>query len=137
MLAWIKGILFGPGTHSLEEYGVKEFTTIEDFEQALARSAQTPFAIYKHSTACPISAAAHREVAAYLDEAGESAPPVYLVKVIESRPVSNEIANRLRVRHQSPQFIVVCGGEVVDAMSHGNITVAAIEPALNNAAKKS
>jgi bacillithiol system protein YtxJ len=137
MLTWLKGILFGPGKHQLEEYGVNELTTIEELDQAVARSAETPIAIYKHSTTCPISAAAHRQVAQFLEQAGDSAPPVYMVRVIESRPVSNEIAHRLGVRHQSPQLIVVTGGEAQHNMSHGSITGAALQQALDGGAKKS
>ncbi len=137
MLHWIKGLLLGPGKHSLKEYGVNELKCVEDLDRALAHSAETPIAIYKHSTTCPLSAAAHRQVAQYHEHAGGEAAPVYLVKVIEARPVSNEIARRLGVHHQSPQFIVVNEGVAVKQMGQGAISTAAIERAFEEAAKKS
>ncbi|MFP4501163.1 MAG: bacillithiol system redox-active protein YtxJ [Candidatus Hydrogenedentota bacterium] len=137
MLNWLKGLVLGPGKHSLKEYGVIELKCIEDLDRALDHSAQTSIAIYKHSTTCPLSAAAHRQVAQYHEQAGGSAAPVYLVKVIEARPVSNEIARRLGVRHQSPQFLVVDDGVAVKQMAHGAISTAAIQMAIEEAAKKS
>lgn len=130
MWAWLKGVVRGPGKHALEEFGVQELTTLDQLQEALARSEQTAIAIFKHSTVCPISAAAHREVARYLEEAGPAAPPFYLVKVIESRPISNEIAARLKVPHQSPQLILVKCKDAYHNMSHGKITAARIEDAL-------
>lgn len=125
---WLRG-LFGEGG-SLEEYNVQELHSDAELDQALAQSAKQPVFIFKHSTVCPISAGAHRRVADYLEEAGDQAPPFYLVKVIEARPLSNAIAQRLDVRHQSPQLILVSDGEAVWHTSHGAINPEAIRGAL-------
>lgn len=133
MWTWLKGVFQGPGKHALEEFGVHELTTVDQLEEALARSEQAPVAIFKHSTRCPISAAAHREVARYLEEAGAAAPPFYLVKVIESRSVSDAIAARLEVPHQSPQLLLVKCKDAYQTMSHGQIKAVRIEEALQAA----
>lgn len=52
-----------------------------------------------------------------------------VVKVIEDRPVSNEIAARLGVKHESPQAILVRSGKAVWHASHGRITAAALAEA--------
>jgi len=88
----------------------------------LAASADVPVFILKHSTACPISAGAKGRVADFLADPPENCPAVYLVKVIESRSVSNAIADRLGVRHQSPQLILVKDGQAVWDASHHRIT---------------
>ncbi len=124
--AWISGFLKGAGGTNLESLGVKELTRVDELDPVLQATAGAPVFIFKHSTTCPVSAAAHRQVAAYLEAAGDTAPPFYLVKVIESRPLSNEIASRLSVVHQSPQLIRVDGGEAVWNASHGGITVDSI-----------
>ena len=48
--------------------------------------------IYKHSTACPVSAAAAQVV-----ERTEFDRPVYWVNVIEQRRLSNQVADRYGV----------------------------------------
>ena len=101
-----------------------------DLEQCLALSDQGPVFIFKHSTACPISAAAHGQLEAHLARAAADAPPIHRVKVIESRPLSNEITSRLGVAHQSPQLILVRERRAVWNTSHGDITAEALTAAL-------
>jgi len=130
LLAWLSGVLFGKGGHGLEELGVIELKTVAELDEALARHAEQPFFIFKHSTTCPISASAYRRVSDYLAQAGEAAPPFYLVKVIESRPLSNEIAARYAVVHQSPQLLLIRDQRSPWNTSHGAITETAIRQAL-------
>ncbi len=108
---------------------MKELTRVDELDPILQATASAPAFLFKHSTTCPVSAGAHRQVQAYLEGADASAPPVYLVKVIESRPLSNEIASRLSFVHQSPQIILVDGGEAVWNASHGAITADSIRRA--------
>ncbi len=107
-----------------------ELTSLQDAEAALEASAAQPLFILKHSTRCPISAGAYYRVLHYLEAAGAAAPPTYLVKVIESRPVSNDIAARLNVKHQSPQLILVKNKTAVWHASHNDIDAQAIKTAL-------
>lgn len=101
----------------------------DDLERALSSSEDKPVFIFKHSTTCPISASAHGRVTSYLDAEGRDAPPFFLVKVIESRPVSNELASRSGVVHQSPQLILIDAGKAVWKVSHGAIQADAIRQA--------
>lgn len=129
---WLSGVLRGSGSTTLESLGVKEITDIEELNAALEEARCGVTALFKHSTRCPISAAAYRQVAGYLEKAGPSAPPMYLIKVIESRAVSNEIAARLAVPHQSPQLILLRDGRPCWNASHGGITAQAIAEAAAN-----
>lgn len=76
--------------------------------------------IFKHSTRCPVSAAAYQEV----DQFATLHPdvPVLLVKVIEQRRASGEVERRTAVRHESPQVLLVKGGVTVWHESHWRIT---------------
>ena len=65
-----------------------------------------------------------------MDEQGKDAPEVYLVKVIERRPVSKEIEAGLKVKHESPQIILIKDKQTVWHLSQGAIDAAAIEKAL-------
>jgi bacillithiol system protein YtxJ len=131
--AWMQGILLGSGQNITEILGVQEITQLPHFDEVLAASATAPQLVFKHSTTCPISAAAHRQVASYLADRGGDATPVLLVKVIESRPLSNEIAARLGVTHQSPQAILIKDGAAVWNASHGGITAASLKDAVGRA----
>lgn len=102
----------------------KEITSIEQWQQVLATSNEQPIVVLKHSTTCPISAAAYSEFTAVDFE------HAYLVKVIESRDVSNEIAANLDVQHASPQAIVIKDGKASWQATHHAVTAKAIEEAI-------
>lgn len=101
-------------------------TSGDALQAALEASEQHPVLLFKHSTRCPISAAAYAQVNAFEEQQPE---PVYLVKVIEDRPVSNEIAELLSIRHESPQALVVHHHKVVWNASHYDITSQALKDA--------
>ena len=107
-----------------------ELTSLDAWEACREASKAHPLLVFKHSTACPISADAYRNVETYMKAAGESSPPIYLVKVIESRPVSNQIADQLKVQHKSPQLILLKDGSAIWLSSHYGINVEAIREAL-------
>lgn len=109
-----------------------ELTTLEELEACLAASQEKAIFIFKHSTACPVSAEALNRTTTFLSDAPEDCPDFYLVKVIESRPVSNEIAERLSIEHKSPQLILVKDTQGVWSSSHLFISAGAIEWAINN-----
>jgi len=62
---------------------------------------------------------------------GPGRPPLYMVKVVESRPVSDEIARSLNGQHKSPQLILVKNGRAVWSTSHYNITSENIQDAVD------
>jgi bacillithiol system protein YtxJ len=115
---------------NLSEAGAKEISTGADYRAAVAASHEKSVFVFKHSTTCSISGGAYRRVAAWMKERGAAAPPVYLVKVIERRPVSQQIAQQTKVTHESPQIILLQDGKAVWSTSHDQITAAAIEAAL-------
>lgn len=78
--------------------------SLDDLEAALSHSEQEPVLVYKHSRTCFTSYRARQEMLT-MNEPGD--PPIYEVVVQQARRVSNEVAQRLGVRHQSPQLILV------------------------------
>jgi bacillithiol system protein YtxJ len=108
-----------------------EFVEVDDsgaLEELFARSSSEPVVLFKHSTTCPISARAYRQMS-QLDR--ERVGEVALVVVQTARPVSDEIARRTGVSHASPQAFVLRGGKAVWDASHFDITVEAVESAVN------
>jgi bacillithiol system protein YtxJ len=96
--------------------------TIEN-EDALTQALQAENAVlYKHSTRCPISANVYHEVVKFAGKFPEI--PVYLIKVIENRDLSNQLSDRLDVTHESPQVFVIKKGRPAWHASHYNISAA-------------
>jgi len=101
---------------------LKELHAIEEWEQAFEKSTEKPMLLFKHSTTCPISAEAIKEYQTFLESADQNLDR-YLVKVIEDRPVSNQIAEETQVKHESPQLFLIRDKEVLWHTSHSQITV--------------
>jgi bacillithiol system protein YtxJ len=105
------------------------FNPVEDaaaLERLLARSHEGPVLLFKHSSTCPISARAYREMQ-------EVRSPVSIVVVQRSRELSREVAARIGVPHESPQALVLRNGRAVWSASHFEVTADAVEQALRNA----
>ncbi len=114
-----------------------EITTIDQLDACLKGSDDKPLFIFKHSTRCPISSGANARVREFIESgraSGEAAPEIYLLKVVESRAVSNALADRLRVPHQSPQLLFIDKGKCTWNTSHHNINANNIEKAIQSAA---
>lgn len=109
----------------------KEITSIEEWNNVYEASATRPLVVFKHSTTCPVSANAYQEFNQYLDGKPREDVEYVLVKVIESRPVSNQIAEDTSVKHESPQIIFIEKKEKVWTTSHWSITKAHITAVLD------
>lgn len=110
MLRWLDKIRTAPAA-------IPEVNSTTDLEELLNREAVI---LFKHSTACPVSWTAHAHVTRFLKE--NTSIPVYLVPVIRERALSRKIAERVGVRHESPQVILVSRGVATYSASHGEIT---------------
>jgi bacillithiol system protein YtxJ len=80
--------------------------------------------LLKHSTRCPVSAVAFQEIAELCER--QPALDVYIVDVNAQREVSNYIAERLAVEHDSPQVILLVRGTSVWHAEHFEIVAAEI-----------
>lgn len=89
----------------------KYLDTIEDFEELLDVSDERPVTVYKHSSTCGISAHLMEEMMAVDGK-------VNVVVVQRSRELSDHIARRSGIRHQSPQAFVFSGRKVRYQASH-------------------
>lgn len=76
--------------------------------------------LYKHSTRCPVSAEVIGEVLKFAGTYPDW--PVYVLKVVEHRDLSDSLADRLSVPHASPQAFVIKNGQCVWHASHYDIT---------------
>lgn len=108
-----------------------EITTLEEWNTILNRSSERGQVVLKHSTTCPVSANALAEFEAYLAKTPNAEVDYTLVKVIESRPVSNQIAEDLNVKHESPQIIYVKDKSKYWTASHWSVTTEHISAVLD------
>ena len=99
-----------------------DWTPLEDLgqiEEIITLSEQMPVIIFKHSTRCSISRMALKNFENEYD-LGENVI-AYFLDLISFREVSNEIASRFNVVHQSPQLLLIVGGKSVYDVSHSSI----------------
>ena len=77
--------------------------------------------IFKHSTTCGISSMVLRMITnSWTIEEGQV--DLYFLDLHAHRNISNEVAHKFQVMHQSPQLIIVKNGVTVYHNSHGAIT---------------
>ena len=88
--------------------------SIERLEELFAESHTRPVILFKHSITCGISSGVFNIV-------GEVAADVNVVTIQTHRDISNAIALRTGIRHESPQAIVLRNGEPVYHASHNDI----------------
>lgn len=99
-----------------------DLNSMEQLDEIEKESEENTVAILKHSTRCGISRMVLKmfESDYNLDE---SKPvKLYFLDLINHRDISNEIAERFKVRHESPQLIVLKNREVVHHSSHQGIS---------------
>ena len=97
----------------------------EDLERVLAADLAL---VYKHSPRCALSLFAHGQVKRFAEL--YSGVPVCMIDVVVNRDVSNAVARRVGVPHESPQVILLRRGEPVWHASHGKVRAKAIAGAI-------
>ena len=83
-------------------------------------SNEKPVVIFKHSTRCSISRMALKQFENEYD-LSDTEVTTYFLDLIAFRDISNEIASRFVVVHQSPQLLLLVGGKSVYDVSHSAI----------------
>jgi bacillithiol system protein YtxJ len=104
-----------------------ELTSLADLDAALAGQKGT-IVLYKHSTQCGMCDGAIAEIKAFLT--AHPSPTFYYLDLLEHRDVSNAIAQRLGVKHESPQAIVLKDGKVTSVLNHRAISAASLDKVL-------
>lgn len=110
---------------SLKEFW-NEIQTSEDLETAIEASKQGKVVIFKHSTRCMISKTVLRNFERQIESESVDLPKFYYLDLLNYRDISNEIAQKFSVVHQSPQIVVIENGQVIHHASHDNIDLSLI-----------
>ena len=97
-----------------------EINSNEELEKLFEQSNDKPVLLFKHSLTCPISAGVHQEIA-------NADADIHTIIVQHSRSLSNAVAERTGIRHESPQAIVLKGGKPIYHAAHYDVTAADVE----------
>lgn len=120
--------LFGRKKEPSEEKVVpwKLLDNMTQLDEIMELSENKLVVIFKHSTRCPSSRMAFRAFESGYDSEWEGVE-LYLLDLLSYRAISDEVANRFQVWHESPQLILIKNKEVIDHSSHYKISAATVE----------
>ena len=100
----------------------KPLNTPAQLDEIDAASQNKPVLIFKHSTRCNISATALSRLERSWKPADDTAHTVYQLDLLAHRDISDAIAKRYGVEHESPQTLVIRNGKCVQVATHLGIT---------------
>lgn len=113
-------------TQEIVEMPWHVLSKMAQLDEIVEESKTKPVAIFKHSTRCGIS----RGVLKLLEKnynLKDEQLKIYYLDLLQNRDISNEIAARFKVNHESPQMIVIKNGAVVHHDSHHSIEASHLE----------
>lgn len=103
---------------------VNELTQIDELVQ---NSYSQPQIIFKHSTTCSISQMSKLR----FESAYDLELDCYYLDLLAFRSISNHIAEKFSVHHESPQLLLIDKGECVFDASHFDISVAELKEVID------
>lgn len=97
----------------------KDLTDLDQLEFILNDKSDRIHVLFKHSTRCGISSMAKKTFERGFEE--NEKVELWYLDLLQNRNISNEIANKTGVIHQSPQMIIIRNTEVLHDSSHHSI----------------
>ncbi len=99
----------------------KKLENEEEIETIIAESYQKKVVVFKHSTRCFISKTVLKS---FEKEVINEKPDAdfYYLDLLKFRNISNALAEKFDLRHESPQLLVVQNGKLINNGSHQAIT---------------
>ena len=94
------------------------YKAIESVDKLLEESEENTVFVIKHSLICPISEKAKLEIDTFAEN-----NTVYLLIIQEERETSEELAQKLQIRHESPQFIEILNKKAIKVLNHYQINL--------------
>jgi len=106
---------------------IQRIEGVHQLDALVEQSRQQPVWIFKHSLTCSISSRAWSEFRSFVATRPEHEAVFTLVEVQTARAVSNAVAERTGIRHESPQAILLRNAAAAFHASHSSIHRAALE----------
>lgn len=115
--------LFGNSVTTTNISSVKwrHLNDLGQLNEIINESTEIPVVLFKHSTRCSVSRMVLKQFENEFDLQSKVTP--YFLDLLEHREISNEIAIRFGVVHQSPQLILIKDGKANYNASHSDIEV--------------
>lgn len=105
--------------------------SVGQLDNIISNSEIKPKVIFKHSTRCGIS----RMVLNQFErgyEKNDDDVTFYFLDLLNFRDVSNAVADKLNVVHQSPQVIILYNREILHIESHQGIDIKRVQEIVTN-----
>jgi bacillithiol system protein YtxJ len=99
-------------------------TAMEQLDALVEASSSRPVLLFKHSTRCSISATALNRLERSWNTTEINNTLPYYLDLIAHRDISQAIADRFHIEHQSPQALVIKNGRCIYDASHFEIQYA-------------
>jgi bacillithiol system protein YtxJ len=99
-----------------------DLTSEEQLEHIVNDSFKVPQLIFKHSSRCSISAMALNRFERQWDIEIDSVSAFFL-DLISYRKISNAVADKFNIIHESPQVLLIRNGKCIYDTSHNDISV--------------
>jgi len=112
--------IFGKRGESTSNVDWNPLSDITQLDTIIEDSDTKIQAIFKHSTRCGISSGVLRKFEQKLFDTSSSVE-LHFLDLIANRDVSNEIAERFNIIHQSPQLLLIRNREIIHYASHYDI----------------
>ncbi|MEY2868778.1 MAG: hypothetical protein RIR01_1241 [Bacteroidota bacterium] len=120
-MSFLKNIFGSDETPKQQESKInwENLTDLNQLGEIIFNSNEKPAVIFKHSTRCSISRMALKQFENEFALQDKVTP--YFLDLLNYREISNEIANRFNVYHESPQILLIKDGQSVYDASHSDI----------------
>lgn len=109
-----------------KDFNWVSLNVLEQLEDIVTTSYEKTVVIFKHSTRCSISRFALNSFENEFNYPKEKIELFYLDLLVH-RDISNEIARKFGVEHQSPQILVIKNGRAIYSASHESINAGILE----------
>ena len=109
---------------------LRRLETTTELDEVFRESGVRPVFLLKHSTRCGSSAASWRDFRDFASLHDEEDALYTVVEIPEWRELSDEVARRTGITHESPQVLLLRGGHVVWHASRWRISRQALAKAL-------
>lgn len=101
----------------------KELNSLEQLEEIDLKSKSKLQAIFKHSTSCGTSNYVKKNILKEMGSFSDEPFDIYYLDLLALRNVSNSIADRYGIRHESPQLLIIKDGQCIAHNSHSEVTL--------------
>ena len=118
--------LFSENSESTNNIHWIKLTEVEQLASLITQSNKKPVLIFKHSTRCGISRMALKSFEREYD-LDEATIALYFLDLLKYREISNEIAEKFNIYHQSPQVLVIKDEKVSYHDSHYSVSISEIK----------